>query len=62
MARVVAIDVNIRLNHLYVATRSSDSSYQNTLTYIDLGTNRRTGFVPETRLIHRLMNDIDFKD
>jgi hypothetical protein len=59
---VVAIDVNTDLNHLYVATRSPDPSDENTVTYIDLGQNERSGFIPEARLINRLMNDITFKN
>ena len=60
--KVVAIDVNTRLNHLYVATRSDEAGSINALTYIDLTTNTRSGVMPETMLIHRLINDIDFQD
>lgn len=59
---VVAIDVNTETNHLYVATRSPDPDDENSVTYIDLATNQRSGFIPEARLIHRLMNDITFKN
>jgi len=59
---VVAIDVNTTTNHLYVATRSPDTNDENTVTYIDLATNKRTSFIPEARLIHRLINDISFKN
>jgi len=59
---VVSIDVNTRLNFLYVATRGTDENDQNTLSYIDLETNTRNGAIPETRLIDRMMNDIDFQD
>jgi len=60
--QVVAIDVNSRLNYLYVATRSEDPNDINAVTYINLETNTFDGSVPEERLIHRLINDIDFKD
>lgn len=60
--KVVALDVNSRLNYLYIATRSEDSSDINAVTYINLETNAFDGSVPEERLIHRLINDIDFKD
>ena len=56
---VVAIDVNTRLNYLYVATRGDG---ENTISYIDLTTNSNTGFIPEDRLISRLINDISFGD
>ena len=59
---VVAIDVNTRLNYLYVATRGTDDNDQNTLTYIDLATNTQQAVLVESRLIHRLINDIDFQD
>ena len=59
---VVAIDVNITTNHLYVATRNDDVNDINALTYIDLATNTRSSFIPEERLINRLMNDITFKN
>lgn len=59
---IVAIDVNTETNHLYVATRSPDPNDANSITYIDLATNERSGFIPEARLIHRLMNDITFKN
>jgi hypothetical protein len=59
---IVAIDVNTETNHLYVATRSPDPDDANSITYIDLATNARSGFIPEARLINRLMNDISFKN
>lgn len=59
--RVVALDVNIELNHLYVATRSESDEEVNALTYIDLVTNKRTGVILEAELLHRLINDIDFQ-
>jgi len=59
---VVALDVNTRLNHLYVATRSESSDDDNAITYIDLSNNSYDGSIPEERLIHRLINDISFKD
>lgn len=59
---IVALDVNTRLNYLYVATRSEDTNDVNYVTYIDLSSNTRDGSIGEDRLIDRLINDIDFKD
>lgn len=60
--QVVALDVNSRLNYLYVATRSEDANDTNAVTYIDLADNSFRGHIPEDRLIDRLINDIDFGD
>lgn len=60
--KVVAVDVNSRLNYFYVATRSEDPNDTNAVSYINLANNTFDGSVPEERLIHRLINDIDFKD
>lgn len=57
---VVAIDVNVRLNHLYVATRSPYDEVA--LTYINLEDNSFAGSIPEDRLINRLINNISFED
>lgn len=59
---VVALDVNVRLNYLYVATRSEDYNDKNAVSYIDLSSNSADGDIDENRLIHRLINDISFKD
>ena len=59
---VIAVDVNTNTNHLYVATRSSDPNDENSITYIDLSLNKRSGFISEARLINRLMNDVTFKN
>lgn len=59
---IVAIDVNTKTNHIYVATRSPDTHDQNAVSYIDLATNTRSSFIPEARLINRLVNDITFKN
>jgi hypothetical protein len=59
---IVSIDVNTRLNYLYVATRSEDSNDENAVSYINLDTNSFDGSVTESRLIHRLINDISFND
>jgi hypothetical protein len=59
---IIAIDINTRLNHLYIASRGITVDKQNTLTYIDLSTNTRDGSVTEPMLIHRIINNINFKD
>lgn len=60
--KVSAIDVNTRLNYLYVATRSEDGNDINAITYIDLADNSYDGDIPESRLINRLVNYLDFKE
>lgn len=59
---VEAIDVNTRLNYMYVATRGYGPNDVNALTYIDLSTNTKSGVLLEAQLIHRLINDINFQD
>lgn len=59
---VVAVDVNPRLNMMYVATRSASVGDQNVITYIDLNNNIATGSVTEDRLLDRLINSVSFKD
>jgi hypothetical protein len=60
--QVVAVDVNTRLNYLYVATRSDDGNDENAVTYINLEDNSYDGAVAENRLLHRLIDYINFKD
>lgn len=60
--KVVAIDVNTRLNYMYVATRGVEVDDLNAITYVDLTNNSRDGVIPETRLMDRLVNDLDFQD
>jgi hypothetical protein len=59
---VVSVDVNTRLNHLYVATRSESNEDTNSITYIDMSTNEASGSISGDRLMHRLINDISFSD
>ena len=58
---IASIGVNTSTNHLYIATKSLDENDSNAFTYIDLATNTNSGFIPEARLISRLINDITVK-
>jgi len=60
--KVAAIDVNTRLNHLYVATSGVAAGDSNVITYIDLSTNTRSGVILEAQRLHNLTNDINFQD
>lgn len=59
---IASLDVNTRLNRLYVATRGETSSDNNAVTYIDLDGSVFDGAILEDRLINPLVNDLDFTD
>jgi len=58
---IISIDVNTRLNRLYIATRSGEGD-TNAVTFVDLSDNSFDGSIPEERLMNRFVEDLNFQD